>query len=65
MNSFWTQSKLRKKICFQALTEQKKYGDKLGKAIVTLGLLSEKEIIDTVSKQLNIPIINMNEMDNT
>jgi type IV pilus assembly protein PilB len=48
---------------FQALTEQKKYGDKLGKAIVRLGLLSEKEIIDTVSRQLNIPIINMNEME--
>lgn len=48
---------------FQALTEQKKYGDKLGKAIVRLGLLSEKEIIDTVSRQLSIPIINMNEME--
>jgi type IV pilus assembly protein PilB len=43
---------------------QSKYqSDKLGKAIVRLGLLSEKEIIDTVSRQLNIPIINMNEME--
>ena len=28
----------------RALTEQKKYGDKLGKVIVKQGLLSEKEI---------------------
>jgi type IV pilus assembly protein PilB len=46
----------------RALTEQKKYGDKLGKAIVKLGLLSEREIIDTISGQLSIPIININEL---
>ncbi len=45
-----------------ALTEQKKYGDKLGKAIVKLGLLSEKEIIDAVSEQLSIPIVNISEL---
>lgn len=55
--------KLTEKDLLRALTEQKKYGDKLGKVIVKLGMLSEKEIIDTVSKQLNIPIIDIKEMD--
>ncbi len=40
----------------KALAEQKKYGEKLGKVIVKIGLLSEREIMDTISKQLNIPI---------
>ena len=55
--------KITEKDLLGALTEQKKYGDKLGKVIVKQGLLSEKEIIDTVSKQLNIPIININEIE--
>src|SRR5512137_2962133 len=38
------------------------YGEKLGKVIVKLGMLSEKEIIDTVSKQLNIPIVDIKDM---
>ncbi|HOC46232.1 MAG TPA: hypothetical protein PKM26_06480, partial [Syntrophorhabdaceae bacterium] len=49
--------KITEKDLLRALTEQKAYGDKLGKVIVKLGMLSEKEIIDTVSKQLNIPIV--------
>jgi type IV pilus assembly protein PilB len=55
--------KLTEKDLLRALTEQKKYGDKLGKVIVKLGMLSEKEIIDTVSKQLNIPIIDLRELE--
>lgn len=55
--------KLTEKDLLRALTEQKKYGEKLGKVIVKLGMLSEKEIIDTVSKQLNIPIIDVKELD--
>ncbi|MHB8109371.1 MAG: GspE/PulE family protein [Syntrophorhabdaceae bacterium] len=55
--------KLTEKDLLRALTEQKKYGEKLGKVIVKLGMLSEKEIIDTVSKQLNIPIIDIKEME--
>ncbi len=55
--------KLTEKDLLRALTEQKKYGDKLGKVIVKLGMLSEKEIIDTVSKQLNIPIIDLKELE--
>ena len=55
--------KITEKDLLRALTEQKRYGDKLGKIIVNLGLLSEKEIIDTVSRQLNIPIINLNELE--
>ncbi|HEX2964171.1 MAG TPA: GspE/PulE family protein [Syntrophorhabdaceae bacterium] len=54
--------KISEKDLLGALTEQKKYGDKLGKAIVKLGLLSEREIIDTVSAQLSIPIINISEL---
>lgn len=55
--------KLTEKDLLRALTEQKKYGDKLGKVIVKLGMLSEKEIIDTVSKQLNIPIIDLKALE--
>jgi len=55
--------KLTEKDLLRALTEQKKYGDKLGKVIVKLGMLSEKEIIDTVSKQLNIPIVDLKELE--
>ncbi|MDD3847411.1 MAG: ATPase, T2SS/T4P/T4SS family [Syntrophorhabdaceae bacterium] len=55
--------KLTEKDLLRALTEQKKYGNKLGKVIVKLGMLSEKEIIDTVSKQLNIPIVDLKELE--
>ncbi len=55
--------KLTEKDLLRALTEQKKYGDKLGKVIVKLGMLSEKEIIDTVSKQLNIPIVDIKGLE--
>lgn len=54
--------KITERDLLRALTEQKKYGDKLGRAIVKLGLLSEREIIDTISGQLSIPIININEL---
>jgi len=55
--------KLTEKDLLRALTEQKKYGDKLGEVIVKLGMLSEREIIDTVSKQLNIPIVDLKELE--
>ncbi len=55
--------KLTEKDLLRALTEQKKYGEKLGRVIVKLGMLSEKEIIDTVSKQLNIPIIDIKDIE--
>jgi len=53
--------KLREEDLSKALAEQKKYGEKLGKVIIKLGLLSEKEIIDTISRQLGIPIVNLDE----
>src|SRR5512136_1378430 len=55
-------NKITEKDLLKALEEQKKYGDKLGKSIVKLGLLSDREIIDTVSRQLSIPIVNINEL---
>jgi len=55
--------KITEKDLLRALTEQKAYGDKLGKVIVKLGMLSEKEIIDTVSKQLNIPIVDIKNLE--
>ena len=51
--------KLRDEDLSKALAEQKKYGEKLGKVIIKLGLLSEKEIIDTISRQLGIPIVDL------
>jgi type IV pilus assembly protein PilB len=53
--------KLRDEDLSKALAEQKKYGEKLGKVIIKLGLLSEKEIIDTISRQLGIPIVSLDE----
>ncbi|MBP6942182.1 MAG: Flp pilus assembly complex ATPase component TadA [Syntrophorhabdaceae bacterium] len=55
--------KITDKDLLKALAEQKKYGDKLGKVIIKLGFLSEKEIIDTVSRQLGIPIVNLDEIE--
>ncbi|HBE44205.1 MAG TPA: type II secretion system protein GspE [Deltaproteobacteria bacterium] len=55
--------KLREEDLSKALNEQKKYGEKLGKVIVRLGLLSEKEIIDTISRQLGIPIVNIDDIE--
>lgn len=53
--------RLRDEDLSKALAEQKKYGEKLGKVIIKLGLLSEKEIIDTISRQLGIPIVDLDE----
>jgi type IV pilus assembly protein PilB len=55
--------KLRDEDLSKALAEQKKYGEKLGKVIIKLGFLSEKEIIDTISRQLGIPIVNLDEVN--
>jgi type IV pilus assembly protein PilB len=51
--------KLREEDLRKALNEQKKYGEKLGNTLIRMGLLSEKEIMETVSKQLGIPIISL------
>jgi len=42
-----------------ALSEQKKNGDKLGKVLVSLGMVSEDNLLDFLAKQLNIPIFNL------
>lgn len=46
----------------KALAEQKKYGEKIGKVIVKMGLLTENELISTLSKQLGIPVINLDKI---
>jgi type IV pilus assembly protein PilB len=51
--------KLREEDLHKALTEQRKYGEKLGNVLIRMGLLTEKEIMEAVSKQLGIPIINL------
>jgi type IV pilus assembly protein PilB len=51
--------KLREEDLHRALAEQRKYGEKLGNVLIRMGLLSEKEIMETVSKQLGIPIVNL------
>jgi type IV pilus assembly protein PilB len=56
-------NKLREEDIAKALSEQAKYGEKLGKVLTRIGLLNEKEIIDTISKQLGIPIINLDEKE--
>jgi type IV pilus assembly protein PilB len=55
--------KLREEDLRKALAEQRKYGEKLGNVLIRMGLLSEKEIMETVSKQLGIPIVNLFDAD--
>ncbi len=45
----------------RALAEQKKYGEKLGKVIIKMGLLTETEMINTLSKQLGIPVVHLDK----
>lgn len=55
--------KLSEDDLLRALAEQKKYGEKLGRVIIKLGLLSSKEILNTVSQQLHIPIVNLDNKE--
>ncbi len=47
----------------KALTEQKKYGEKLGRILIKMGLITEHEMILTVSNQLGIPIVKLDKID--
>lgn len=55
--------KLNDESLSKALDEQKKYGEKLGKVLSKMELLTEKEIIDTLSQQLGIPIVSLDDRD--
>jgi type IV pilus assembly protein PilB len=57
--------RLREEDLSKALVEQKKYGERLGKVLIKMGLLTEKDIIDTVSRQLGIPLVNLDGKDIT
>ena len=43
----------------QALAEQKKTGRKLGQALIELGFLEEQDLLDFLSRQLQIPYIDL------
>jgi len=43
----------------QALTEQKKTGRKLGRTLVELGFLDEDQLLDFLSRQLQVPFIDL------
>ena len=47
----------------KALSEQRKYGEKLGRVLVKMGLLTEREIVETLSTQLRVPIVNLDRLD--
>jgi type IV pilus assembly protein PilB len=55
--------KLNDEALAKALHEQKKYGEKLGKVLTKMEFLTEKEIIDTLSQQLGIPIVSLDDRD--
>ncbi|MCX5811452.1 MAG: ATPase, T2SS/T4P/T4SS family [Proteobacteria bacterium] len=55
--------RLREEDLSKALIEQRKYGERLGKVLIRMGFLTERDIIDTVSKQLGIPIVILDEKD--
>ena len=46
-----------------ALQEQQRLGIKLGNALVELGIIDEDSILKLLSRQLNIPLVNLNNYD--
>ena len=43
----------------QALSEQKRMGTKLGRTLIELGFISEPEMLNFLSRQLNIPMVDL------
>ena len=43
----------------EALSEQKKSGEKLGSVFVKLGFVDEKTLLQILSWQLNVPVIDL------
>ena len=46
----------------QALTEQKRSGERIGEILMKIGVLSEEDLIRTLSEQLGIPAVPLNAM---
>ena len=55
--------KLSNESLMQALDEQRKYGEKLGKVLTKMDFLTEKEIISTLSRQLGISIVSLDNRE--
>jgi type IV pilus assembly protein PilB len=47
----------------QGLAHQKEKGGRLGSALVKLGILSEKELVEFLSKHFNVPSIDLQRVD--
>jgi len=47
----------------QGLAHQKEKGGRLGSALVKLGILSEKELVDFLSKHFNVPSIDLQRVE--
>jgi type IV pilus assembly protein PilB len=52
---------IREEDLLKALAEQKKYGERLGKVLVNMGFITEKELTERISRQLGIPIVNLDD----
>ncbi len=46
-----------------ALIEQKKWGGKLGRTLVEMGFLDEQAMVDALSKQLNLPTVDLDGVE--
>lgn len=55
--------KIRPEDLQKALQEQRKTGEKLGKVLVRLGLISEREIIEVLSSQLGTSIVDLEKTE--
>ena len=44
-----------------ALLEQKRSGAKLGRAVVDMGFISEQKLLEALSRQLNIPYVDLRQ----
>jgi hypothetical protein len=46
-----------------ALAHQKRWGKKIGEAMISLGFISERDLCKTLSKALRIPVIDVSRLD--
>lgn len=46
-----------------ALAHQRRWGGRLGRAIVRLGFLREEELLDSVGRQIGVPVVSLSERE--
>lgn len=60
-----SQNHLQKESLDEALSIQKRTGEKLGKILIQMGILSEKTIVAALSEQFKIPVADLDRIEDT